>query len=74
MTIRTIIRYPDPRLALPAEPVTVFDAALRDMLETSMSSRTSRGSAYRFRRGARVLSRSFMKLRLRPWRSLTVAT
>jgi peptide deformylase len=38
MTIRTIIRYPDPRLALPAEPVTVFDAALReqarDLLET----------------------------------------
>jgi peptide deformylase len=29
MTIRPIIRYPDPRLALPAAPVTVFDEALR---------------------------------------------
>ena len=38
MTIRSIVRYPDPRLALPAQPVTVFDAALRelsdDLLET----------------------------------------
>ena len=38
MTIRTIVRYPDPRLALPAQPVTVFDDALRglaeDLLET----------------------------------------
>jgi len=38
MTIRTIIRYPDPRLALAAQPVTVFDDALRelasDLLET----------------------------------------
>jgi len=38
MTIRPIVRYPDPRLALPAQPVTVFDDALRDlaadMLET----------------------------------------
>ncbi len=38
MTIRPIIRYPDPRLALPAQPVTVFDDALRelarDLLET----------------------------------------
>src|SRR5690349_16683507 len=38
MTIRPILRYPDPRLALPAEPVTVFDEALgdlaRDLLET----------------------------------------
>jgi peptide deformylase len=31
MTIRPIVRYPDPRLALPAEPVTVFDGALRDL-------------------------------------------
>jgi peptide deformylase len=31
MTIRQIVRYPDPRLALQAEPVTVFDAALRDL-------------------------------------------
>jgi peptide deformylase len=38
MTIRPIIRYPDPRLALPAQPVTAFDGALRelagDLLET----------------------------------------
>jgi peptide deformylase len=38
MPIRTIIRYPDPRLALPAQPVTMFDGALRelarDLLET----------------------------------------
>jgi peptide deformylase len=31
MTIRPIIRYPDPRLALPAQPVTVFDDTLRDL-------------------------------------------
>jgi len=31
MTIRPIVRYPDPRLALPALPVTVFDGALRDL-------------------------------------------
>lgn len=38
MTIRPIVRYPDPRLALPAQPVTVFDDALHelagDLLET----------------------------------------
>lgn len=38
MTIRPIVRYPDARLALPAQPVTVFDARLRklasDLLET----------------------------------------
>ena len=38
MPIRPIIRYPDPRLALQAEPVTAFDSALRalasDLLET----------------------------------------
>jgi len=38
MPIRPIIRYPDPRLALPAQPVTVFDGALRglarDLLKT----------------------------------------
>jgi peptide deformylase len=38
MPIRPIIRYPDPRLAIPAQPVTVFDGALsdlaRDLLET----------------------------------------
>jgi len=33
MTIRPIVRYPDPRLALPAQPVTVFDDALRDLAE-----------------------------------------
>jgi peptide deformylase len=31
MPIHPIIRYPDPRLALPAQPVTVFDDALRDL-------------------------------------------
>jgi peptide deformylase len=31
MPIRPIIRYPDPRLALPAQPVTAFDGALRDL-------------------------------------------
>jgi peptide deformylase len=31
MPIRPIIRYPDPRLALVAQPVTLFDAALRDL-------------------------------------------
>jgi peptide deformylase len=31
MTIRPIVRYPDPRLALLAQPVTAFDAALRDL-------------------------------------------
>jgi peptide deformylase len=38
MPIRPIVRYPDPRLALPAQPVTMFDDALRelasDLLET----------------------------------------
>ena len=38
MTIRPIVRYPDPRLALPAQPVTLFDDALRalanDLRET----------------------------------------
>jgi peptide deformylase len=31
MTIRPIVRYPDHRLALPAQPVAVFDGALRDL-------------------------------------------
>ena len=31
MTVRPIVRYPDPRLALPAAPVTVFDDALREL-------------------------------------------
>src|SRR6202140_5361616 len=31
MPIRTIIRYPDPRLAIPAQPVTAFDGALREL-------------------------------------------
>ena len=38
MTIRPIVSYPDPRLAIPARPVTDFDDALRelakDLLET----------------------------------------
>jgi peptide deformylase len=33
MPIRPIIRYPDPRLALPAQPVTVFDNALHDLAQ-----------------------------------------
>jgi peptide deformylase len=33
MPIRPIIRYPDPRLAIPARPLTVFDAALRDLAQ-----------------------------------------
>jgi peptide deformylase len=33
MTIRPIVRYPDPRLALPAQPVTVFDDALRELAQ-----------------------------------------
>jgi peptide deformylase len=31
MTIRPIVRYPDPRLAVPAQPVMVFGDALRDL-------------------------------------------
>jgi peptide deformylase len=31
MPIRPIVRYPDPRLAFIAQPVTVFDDALRDL-------------------------------------------
>jgi peptide deformylase len=31
MTIRPIVRFPDPRLAIPAQPVTVFDDTLRDL-------------------------------------------
>jgi peptide deformylase len=38
MPIHPILRYPDPRLAVPAQPVTVFDRTLRelasDLLET----------------------------------------
>ena len=38
MTIRPIVRYPDPRLALSAKPIDLFDDALRelaaDLLET----------------------------------------
>ena len=33
MTVRPIIRYPDPRLALPAAPVTIFDETLRVLAE-----------------------------------------
>jgi peptide deformylase len=33
MPIRPIIRYPDPRLALPAQSVTAFDRALRDLAD-----------------------------------------
>jgi peptide deformylase len=31
MPIHPILRYPDPRLTLTAQPVTVFDGALRDL-------------------------------------------
>jgi peptide deformylase len=31
MSIRPIVRYPDPRLTLPAQPVAVFDDALREL-------------------------------------------
>ncbi len=31
MTVRPLVRYPDPRLKMSAEPVTVFDAGLRDL-------------------------------------------
>jgi peptide deformylase len=31
MTTRPIVRYPDPRLALPAQAVTAFDNALREL-------------------------------------------
>jgi peptide deformylase len=31
MTVRPIVRYPDRRLGIPAQPVTVFDGALRDL-------------------------------------------
>ena len=31
MTIRPIVRYPDPRLTLPGQAVTAFDDALRDL-------------------------------------------
>jgi peptide deformylase len=31
MALRPIVRYPDPRLTLPAQPVTVFDGALREL-------------------------------------------
>jgi peptide deformylase len=33
MTIRTIVRYPDLRLALPAQRVTAFDGVLRDLAD-----------------------------------------
>ena len=33
MTIRPIVRYPDPRLALLAQPVTIFDDALRELAD-----------------------------------------
>jgi len=33
MTIRPIVRYPDSRLTLPAQPVTVFDGALRELAQ-----------------------------------------
>ena len=38
MTIRPIVRYPDSRLMLPAEPVTVFDGALRELARDLLES------------------------------------
>jgi peptide deformylase len=31
MTVRPIVRYPDPRLAVPARPVATFDEVLREL-------------------------------------------
>jgi peptide deformylase len=33
MTIRPLLRYPDRRLAIPARPVTAFDAGLRELAQ-----------------------------------------
>jgi peptide deformylase len=33
MTVRPIVRYPDPRLTMPARRVTMFDAALRELAD-----------------------------------------
>jgi peptide deformylase len=33
MTVRPIVRYPDPRLAIAARPVTTFDEALRELAQ-----------------------------------------
>jgi peptide deformylase len=33
MTIRSLVRYPDPRLAVAAQPVTAFDGALRELAQ-----------------------------------------
>lgn len=33
MPVRPILRYPDPRLALAAQPVTMFDSGLRDLAD-----------------------------------------
>jgi peptide deformylase len=38
MTIRPIVRYPDPRLAVPAQPVMVFDEALRELARDLLES------------------------------------
>jgi peptide deformylase len=38
MTIRAIVRYPDPRLALPAQPVTAFDGGLRELAHDLLQS------------------------------------
>ena len=51
MTIRPIVRYPDPRLARLAEPVTVFDAALRELAE-GFAGDPARRTGYRHHRAA----------------------
>jgi peptide deformylase len=33
MAVRTILHYPDPRLRVPGRPVTVFDAALSQLID-----------------------------------------
>jgi len=33
MTLRPVLRYPDPRLSTPADPVVAFDQALADLAE-----------------------------------------
>ena len=37
MTIRPILIHPDPRLKKPADPVTTFDAALKELAEDMLA-------------------------------------
>ena len=48
MTIRPIVRYPDPRLVISARPVTEFDDTLRELatdLRETMQRLTARKAA-----------------------------